>query len=92
MSKKRAMDTLCSYDRVVDWIPHRITRRQALAMAADGRFPQFVRAYTRAEPLWREGDIVDWIAAHYRKLLPDFVARLEQEGFTGKPSFNCERT
>ena len=83
MSKKQFMDTLRSYHEFADWIPHRITKRQAQAMAADGRFPPFVRAYTRAEALWREGDIVRWIADRYKAVLPTYVERLEREGLSG---------
>lgn len=85
MNKKRSLDGLRPYEGFADWIPHHITRRQALAMAADGRFPPFVRAYARAEPLWREGDIVDWIAAQYGGVLGKYVERLEREGLSGLP-------
>jgi hypothetical protein len=83
--KKQTMDTLRAFDSFSGYIPHAMTRRQALAMAADGRFPPCVRAYTRAEPLWREGDIVGWIAVNYGPILPEYVERLERDGLTGSP-------
>lgn len=85
MNKKHSMDTLRAYHEFAAFIPHHMTRRQTLAMAADGRFPGFVRAYTRAEALWREGDIVSWIATNYKSVLPAYVDRLEREGLTGAP-------
>lgn len=85
MSEGVSMNTLKSYEEFADFIPHRISRRQALAMAADGRFPPFVRAYSRAEAYWREVDIIRWIVFRYKAVLPEYTARLEREGLCGAP-------
>lgn len=86
MSKyKHPMDMLRTYDEFVDWIPHRLTRRQVLVMSAEGRFPPFARVFPRAPALWHENQIVRWISDHYRNVLPDYVARLEREGLSGAP-------
>jgi hypothetical protein len=79
------MEMLRTYDEFVDWIPHHLTRRQVLAMSAEGRFPPFARIYPRAPALWHESQIVQWISDNYRAVIPDYVARLEREGLTGAP-------
>ncbi len=86
MSKsKPLMDTLQPYEAFADWIPHRISKRQLLNMAETCRFPTYVKAYPRSTPLWRLGDVVEWIAANYGEVLPDYCDRLGREGLSGLP-------
>jgi hypothetical protein len=82
---------LRQYLDFAEFIPHRISKRQVVNLATTGRFPSFVQAYPRAEPLWREGDIVEWIAANYGGVLPEYVTRLRIEGFSGEPFCHGER-
>jgi hypothetical protein len=86
MSKsKPQMETLQPYEAIFNLIPHRISKRQLINMSETGRFPAYVKAYPRATPLWREGDVVDWIAANYGEVLPHYCDRLEREGFNCPP-------
>lgn len=82
---KYQMNMLKTYDEFIDWVPHRLSRRQVLAMSAVGRFPPFARVYPRAPALWHENQLVRWISDQYRDVLPDYVARLEREGLSGAP-------
>lgn len=83
--KKPSMDALQPYEAFAELIPHRISKRQLRNMAETSRFPAYVKAYPRATPLWREGDVVEWIAANYSEVLPDYCARLERDGFNCPP-------
>ena len=86
MSKsKPSMDTLQPYEAFVDLIPHRISKRQLLNMAETSRFPAYVKAYPRATPLWREGDVIKWIVANYGSVLSDYCDQLERLGFNCPP-------
>lgn len=86
MSKSEPlMGRLQPYEAFVDLIPHRISKRQLLNMAETSRFPAYVKAYPRATPLWREGDVIAWIVANYRGVLSEYCDQLERSGFDSPP-------
>jgi hypothetical protein len=86
---KRNVPILRAYSEIADKLPCCISRRQMVRMADIGTFPPYVRpAGERSEPCWVERDVLLWCADQYGKVMPDFVARLEKEGFA--PSLHDE--
>lgn len=82
---KPSLNVLLPYEGFADWVPHRISKRQILHMSLGSKFPPFVKAYPRAIPLWREGDVIAWIVANYAGVLPDYCDRLVRHGFSCPP-------
>ena len=84
--KQRAMDRLVTYPDFAPYLPSPMTRRQVLAMAdIGGRFPQYARAYHRAEPVWSEDSVVAWIADNFACVAPAYCHRLLEDGLSGPP-------
>lgn len=81
--------TFITYFDFREALPHPIPRRQLLRLSSVGRFPEFVRpGGLQSEPLFLEDDVKQWFRDKYGKLLPDYVAKIEHEGFSVKHSFH----
>lgn len=56
------------------------SRHQFLRMADAGKAPAYVRTSLKAEPLFLESAILQFIREKYFDLIPEYVLRLEKEG------------
>lgn len=81
-----------TYSDFRDALPHPIARQALLRLSKCGRFPEHVRpGGLQSEPLFLEHEVKGWIADRYGKLLPAYVARLnDREGFNVKPPYHAE--
>lgn len=77
---------LRTYFDLAPFLPSPIPRRQWLRLSELGKAPAYTRpAGFKSEPVFLEQDFIIWVKQTYGKLLPEYVASLENDGLSAKP-------